>query len=773
MRMFHNLILKLTLSIFVVGAMCSALGYFVYQKQTESQIREFAGEQILGFTQLLAGGIEGSLRNGKELNAKAEVLRMTLSKGVISSYLLDERLDVLYSSNLEVEGRMIAQMPYSHLQELLYSARNQIRPLSISDADRQSLWIAVAIWLQPKAGELISTERGLFLVEYDYSRWLRVSQSYSNRNALIMSALVVVLSLCLLGLLWFLVTRRIQLLTVAADEMSVDNLAAPVAIQGNDEITQLARAFNTLMERLKQTIYRLSSSEAQLRSTMDSAVDRIILINSNGRIVEANTSAEKMFEMSHAKLLNRDISKLICVDDKTSFIDLLQNTVREKNLGFLGVGKVSLCDEKASGAKVPLEITIGRHTEGGEGFVLIVRDITERYEMEEQLRHMQRMDAVGKLTTGVAHDFNNLLAVALGNLELLEETLLSEHQKKLVTGGIKACLRGANLTKQLLVFGRQAQLSPVVLNANDIISNMYGLFERAIPESIEIKTILNADLWRSKLDPSQLESAILNLVINARDAISKNGVITIETCNIRVDDEYAISQGLQLSPGGYVMINISDTGHGIDPVDIDKVFEPFFTTKPVGKGTGMGLAMVLGFALQSKGNVTVSSEPNCGTTVKLYFPQTEESPDINQAESLLVTGSKASERILLVEDDDDVRDTIERQLTSLNYAVVTATDGDTAFKLVKNGLEFNLLLTDVVMPGEIQGPELIRLVREQSPDKPIIMMSGYPKGVNDNDNDNDNDNGDGTLARIHKLTKPIKKQELAQALRISLGYKTI
>ncbi len=383
------------------------------------------------------------------------------------------------------------------------------------------------------------------------------------------------------------------------------------------------------------------------------------------------------------------------------------------------------------------------------------RDVTERENAQEQLRRAQRMEAVGHLTGGVAHDFNNLLQVIRGNLELLaglveEDEAASQRVKNALHGANRA----AQLTRQLLAFARRQPLEPKVVNLGRLVGDMADMLRRTLGESVDVETVIGGGLWNTLCDPAQVESAILNLAINARDAMPKGGRLTIELSNASLDDAYA--QSVEVDPGQFVLLAVSDTGQGMDAATLSKVFEPFFTTKSVEKGTGLGLSMVYGFVKQSNGAVQIYSEPGQGTTVKIYLPRSREQ---EPAYAAPLTGALRgrSEVILVVEDDDMVRASAVGMLRDLGYACIHANDGDSALEMIKSGVKFDLLFTDVIMPGQVKSRDLANEAQRLRPNLPVLFTSGYT------------DNAiihHGRLDEgVHLLSKPYSRDELARKIR--------
>lgn len=384
-------------------------------------------------------------------------------------------------------------------------------------------------------------------------------------------------------------------------------------------------------------------------------------------------------------------------------------------------------------------------------------DVTESREMSERLRQSQKMEAVGQLTGGVAHDFNNLLTVILGNAELLSEKLTDQQQLRLLAEmTATAAERGAELTSRLLAFARRQPLEPKQVNLNKLIRGMDNLLRRTLQENIDIETVYAGGLWLSEVDPGQLEGALLNLAINARDAMPNGGKLTIETANTQLDDNYA-NQHDEVKPGQYVLISVSDSGCGMPESVLHRAFEPFFTTKQIGKGSGLGLSMVYGFAKQSGGHIKIYSEINEGTTIKLYLPRTTNSVDeVYEGHEVPVTQT-GTEKVLLVEDDPLVQQHVSDQLKSLGYKVIACSNARNALDVVMQLTDIDLLFTDIVMPGSMNGRELAEATRKLRPNIKILFSSGYTENAIVHH---------GRLDRgVHLLNKPYRRQELASKVR--------
>jgi len=405
----------------------------------------------------------------------------------------------------------------------------------------------------------------------------------------------------------------------------------------------------------------------------------------------------------------------------------------------------------------------------------ICQDVTEPRKLQDQLFQAQKMQSIGQLTGGVAHDFNNLLGVILGTFEHLRDNTKDTRELDLIQDGINATLRGSELTSNMLSFAQKAPLRPTKLNLNDHIRNLNVWTERTLPSSITVRTTLVEGLWPIELDASLAESAILNLILNARDAMPTGGSLTLETSNVRVDRGLLDHNSLPIRPGPYVLLQVQDDGVGIPPEDLKRVFEPFFTTKSAASGSGLGLSMLEGFMKQSGGTLRVLSELGKGTTFELYFStkaklETPISPDHPAAKATPTKAAPAKApvlqatdpqtTILLVEDNESVRKIVSLALSTSGYTVLEASSGDAAVPLFQNHPEIDVVLTDMVMPGELQGISLAQRLRDIRPALPVVFMSGYAEDTLANESFD--------FSNEIFLLKPIARADLLDALSKSL-----
>lgn len=385
---------------------------------------------------------------------------------------------------------------------------------------------------------------------------------------------------------------------------------------------------------------------------------------------------------------------------------------------------------RKDGTMIPLQALVRLiDWEGQTAIQRTFLDLTARKTAEEQLRQAQKMEAVGQLTGGIAHDFNNLLTVLMGSLEILKpKTEIDPTAGKHIDSALSAVKRGADLTRRLLAVSRRQPLSPSTVLVNGLIDGMSELLRRTLGEQVEIETRFAADPWPAEVDTAQLENALLNLTINARDAMPEGGKLTIETANQTLDEGYARTNP-EVMPGDYVVISVSDTGTGMPADILDRVFEPFFTTKSVGHGSGLGLSMVFGFVKQSGGHVTAYSEPGEGTTIRIYLPKSNKTSEAVPRNRDTGEVTRGVEKVLVVEDDPDVRSYVVATLDSLGYDVSDASDGPNALALLESGLKADLLFTDVVLPGGMNGREVAELAAMRCPGIKILYTSGYAESA--------------------------------------------
>jgi PAS domain S-box-containing protein len=524
----------------------------------------------------------------------------------------------------------------------------------------------------------------------------------------------------------------------ASHEAIVSGIASQAAIAiDNARLLETAERARRELEQLTQTLEQrveertkaLLRSEQQFQQLVAGVTDcAIYMLDRNGFISSWNPGAERIKGYAANEIIGQHFGIFYTEEDRAARLpaQVLQTAATK------GKYEAENWRVRKDGTRFWASVLLDAiRDSAGEivGFAKITRDMTERRAMQEQLHQSQKMEAIGQLTGGVAHDFNNLLTVILGNLESLSRYIPQEPRaRRAVDQATRGAQRAASLTSQLLAFSRRQPLNPKPTDANRLVSGMSELIRRTLGENIAIETVLAAGVWRIEVDAHQLESALLNLAVNSRDAMPRGGKLTVETANAHIDEQYA-AQYAEITPGQYVMIGISDTGTGMTQEVVSRAFDPFFTTKPLGEGTGLGLSQVFGFVKQSGGHIKLYSEVGQGTTVKIYLPRSTiaaESDEVDEGPS--ESRGDASEAILVVEDDDDVRLYSTESLRELGFTVLEANNASSALRILEHHPEIMLLFTDVGLPG-INGRELVEQARRIRPGLRVLFTTGYARNA--------------------------------------------
>jgi PAS domain S-box-containing protein len=502
---------------------------------------------------------------------------------------------------------------------------------------------------------------------------------------------------------------------------------------------------------------RVSHETAEtLRAVVDASSLGVVAVSPQGTVLLWNKMAERLFGYAAPEVLGKPYPLLPHQrhrrrEQRALFARILAgDTLRDVDLNCCRKDGTEIA---VRGSAAPFHDASGAL----RGVAFALEDLTEKNATEAMLRQSQKMEAVGQLTGGMAHDFNNILMVILANVEEMQEdeTLLAHHRATLASIATSG-ERAADLTRRLLAFSRKQRLQPQNTNLTDLVAGVDKLLRATLGEQIEIEAILADGLWITNVDRAQVEAALINLCVNARDAMPNGGKLLIETANVELDDDYAQAAGI--APGQYVMLAVGDTGTGMSAGTLEKAFEPFFTTKDVGKGTGLGLSMIYGFVRQSNGHIKIYSELGVGTTVRIYLPRSTASRAEDPA-AAAATMPRGSERILLVEDDAQVRKVVQAQLASLGYAVTATCCGAEAIGRLDKGEVFDAVLSDVVMPG-MSGPELAEVIAARRLSPRILFMSGYSENATRLRGD--------IAADARLLSKPFRKIDLAERLRQTL-----
>ena len=504
------------------------------------------------------------------------------------------------------------------------------------------------------------------------------------------------------------------------------------------DVEATTQMFSRGKQRLSQVVLRQTSNDnggsvtaaERLRMIAESST-AVVMVDPIGDVIQWSQGAEQMTGYSAEQVVGRSLSVLNTDDEsgRYNFETLLRNTVKT------GRSTIEGWKRRRDGSMFYAAevVTAMFNADGGvSGFAVSIRDLTEQSgasvalrQTEEQLRQAQRMEAVGRLASGIAHDFNNLLTAIQGHAQFLNEDLTPEHASRAdVEEILHSAERAAALTRQLLAFSRGQSIQPETIQINNVVIAMERLLRRVISEDIGLESVLDPHLWSVRADPSQIEQILVNLIVNARDAMPRGGRITIKTANSELATSYA-QRREEMEPGEYVMLAVSDTGIGMDKDTQARIFEPFFTTKGPDKGTGLGLSTVFGIIKQMGGHIYVYSEPGQGTTFKVYLPRAGSLQPAHISNAQSRDRSVGGETILVVEDDDSVRALTRRVLESRGYRVWMAASSEEALNVLRDyGDEMSLLVTDVVLPS-MSGHDLVERVRKQWPQLRVLYMSGY------------------------------------------------
>ncbi|MDA1101779.1 MAG: ATP-binding protein, partial [Proteobacteria bacterium] len=478
-------------------------------------------------------------------------------------------------------------------------------------------------------------------------------------------------------------------------------------------------------EELTVTNNSLILSDEQFRTLFYSDSTANIVISDTGTIELYNGAAEKIFGYLANEAVGQNIRLLMPGPDKTRHDryprDFFEGGIKKA----IGMGR-EVTGRRRNGEEFSMRLGVGEILVGNKkSFIGSITDLTEVKGLEAQARRSQRLEAVGQLAGGIAHDFNNLLAVISGNADMLSrKTAGNEDAQPEINAISRAVERGASLTRRLLSFSREQELDSTSTDLPALISSLEDMLRRTLGETTELTLVHGANLWDATVDAHAFENALLNLSINARDAMPAGGELTIRTANVTFN-EADVKRHKELQPGDYVEVTVIDTGIGIPADALEKVFEPFFTTKNVGKGSGLGLSMVYGFVKQSNGSITVASKLGQGTAVSLYLPRAREVANQKLADDRPESVPRGTERILVVEDDPDLREIVVAMLSDEGYEIVTASRGDAAIELLKGGHTFDLLFSDIVLPGSMNGLEIAEEAKRLQPGIRLLFTSGY------------------------------------------------
>ena len=583
---------------------------------------------------------------------------------------------------------------------------------------------------------------------------LVMAAALSVQRSTLMVGLAAILAAALLAMFFArTLTRPLVQMTWAVEDFGQDK-SMQLPRDASGEIGTLARAFQRMTDEVRQKTVDLKREAEERERIFETSLDLILVTDKSGNFIRVSPSSQTILGYRPDEMVGYNGTKFLMSEDLASVREEMRKARHGREMRNFETRYVH-----KDGHEVRLSWS-GIWSEPEKRHFFIGRDMTERIKLEQQLRQSQKMDAIGQLTGGGAHDFNNILTVITGTIEILAEGVDDDPALKEITALIdEAAQRGAQLTQQLLAFARRQPLQPKQVNPNQLLEDTTKLLQQLLGKHIEIAIILKPQAWPAIVDPSQLSTALINLAVNARDAMPEGGKLTLETDNVVLDESYAQAHS-EVQPGDHVMIAVSDTGAGIPDAIKEKIFEPFFSTKEMGKGTGLGLSMVYGFVKQSGGHIKLYSEQGHGTTIKLYLPRADEKADA-AAEQAPTPVPGGSETILVVEDDALVRTYVIAQLQGLGYATLSASNAAEALALIEGGAKFDLLFTDVIMQGGMNGRQLAEKLNKRGIPFKVLFTSGYTENAIVHHGRLD--------AGVILLNKPYRKSDLARLVRVALA----
>lgn len=503
---------------------------------------------------------------------------------------------------------------------------------------------------------------------------------------------------------------------------------------------------------------------ALLNAVLEAAVDAIIVSDETGTMLRANPAACRLFQYEPEEMLGQNVNMLMPQALADLHDGFIHHHIETGEKRIIGIGR-DVEGQRKDGTVFPLHLSVGETILSDQRmFIGILHDLTRRKATQDALARSQRLDAIGQMTGGIAHDFNNLLTVVIGNLELLQMRGVNDRQLSLIRDALDSAELGADLTSRLTAFARKSNLKPIEADLKDLCEDTLAILRRTLGSNYRITTEFAADLDKVMVDPTQLQSALMNLALNARDAMSSKGELLISVANVAIDDAY-IAQETDIEPGDYVRLSVSDNGVGMRLEAQQRAFEPFFTTKSDSGGTGLGLAMVYGFVRQSGGHITLYSELGLGTSFGLYFPSLSRNSGATRTQKGFFHKRPSphgnGQIVLVVEDNPKVRKLSIERIRDLGYGTQEAASGDEAYRMLKEGVHADILFSDLVMPGELNGYDLAVRVAQEFPHIKVLLTSGYASDV-----------VTGTMAHekaYEILHKPYRQPDLAHRLQALLG----
>lgn len=769
MKPIHSISLKLWLPLILTGALILLLSIMTLMEYRDHKTGLI--DSSLNFVTQDMYSIQHEMQVEYNNDDSSEAGRSLIAKGVNTHYkkliAIDDQGTILHATQFGLNGQSVFKVVptfdkqrYSLLQQL---NRSDVR----YHAENQQINAYFPLILKHRAGKIRPQHIGALFANYDLSEDIAEIWYHILLSSLPIWLLAMALLLMLIAVMHYFVTRPMAHLVATTEEIAKGNYGVLSQLEGQGEFAHLGNAFNQMSRQLEkrslqsqQAEAALRKSEQRFRTLIESAPIAFYETDAQGNCLYVNEKWQQLAGLTLEESLGEGWQRAIHKEDRETITkQWYQHSTQHKPWDMeyrfcTPTGKVHWLIGRA--------VALRNEDDQITGYLGANIDITELKQTESALRRAQKMEAIGQLTGGIAHDFNNILGIILGNLELLEtqiepRTEVDDKINKRFETIKHSALRAADLTRQLLGFSRNEATSIKVTNINRVIDNMQKLIANSVTPQVDVSYELAKDLWPVKIDPADFQDVILNLVLNARDAMPASGKLSLETRNCHLDASYC-ALNPSVSPGDYVELAISDNGIGISDEIQDRIFEPFFSTKPLGKGTGLGLSMVFGFIKRSQGDINIYSEPNIGTTIRLFLPRSTNEVETIESESkqssLMPSGK---ETILIVDDETALLGLVEEALVTQGYTVLTATNGRRALERLAEEPDVELLFSDVVMPGGMNGYELAEQALINKPQLKVLLTSGYTELATASNNQE--------RFKANLLSKPYTIVKLTQRVR--------
>jgi len=705
--------------------------------------------------------VEFLLQKNEFEQAQVELSSLGSIKHMKLAFLADENNKIIASSQLAFIGKNVSETLADYTggnfsSKFSVDSTNEKHKLWVSD-DMETLFAVYPVILGLKSGDQLIESKVGFIGAHIDLHWVAANAIETLQMEAIPVVFVIVVMAILFSIFYnHLLVRRINNINSAAKEFTSSGYKSRANIKGNDELSDLGNVFNEMAEKVEIQNVELTKNEENISLIMNSMEDAVITIDDKGMICSFNRAAEKMFGYKNEEIVGKSVNLLMPEPYSSSHDAILHKYAAAGEAHVIGIGR-DLPGLHKNGKIFSMHVSVTelpQNAYGEKRFIGSCVDITLLKEQEKQLRHSQKMDALGKLTGGVAHDYNNMLGVILGYSELLLDKFSSDPKlTKYITEIHYAGQRGANLTQKLLAFSRQKTSTPDVTHINSLLENNKNMFEKTLTARIQLIYELGEDLWPVYLDKNDLEDAVLNMCINSMHAIDNDGKLTLSTKNCELSKKNIEALKLETEPGDYVCISVCDTGCGIDDEMMTRIFEPFFTTKGE-SGNGLGLSQVYGFVNRSMGAIKVESKIDAGSCFSLYFPRHIGDELSKDKTKTPLDKGLGSESILVVDDEPSLRMLLDDMLSSNGYKVTLAESAKQAIELLKTH-PIDLVLSDVIMPG-MNGYKLAEYVYEHYPNVKVQLVSGY--------SDNSH-NSEQRELHNHIINKPFERNTLLTRLR--------